>query len=340
MIVSRYTFVLLTALCLLAACDKQEPVIQQDHCAMQFDVAGITRAVSTSSQTITDSPFVVYGDMTFLENRSRTVVFNGTEVSYDGSQWVYADTQYWFPNHEHSFVAVHPASSACLSDFRYSSDSNLQFTYTYPVGNYKDATDVLVNTHRRRYTAGTPEPVCFTFNHILSNINIQFKYYDPDKGAVPMTLHSIVFKNIPVTADYGITPAPLAIGNMTSDYVKNPDSFDGWLIKERGDVTITFNGDNVKSIAPDGKPVKLFSDSDALFLIPNPESPTRMVISYTINEDGTWFDKTETAVIPAKWEAGTNYTLSLSINRNEFKVSIEVSDWEDGDTTVPTVPRK
>ncbi len=333
----------------MAACESQRPEIHTPYGAMEFEVAELSRASVTTSQNITASPFAVYGDMTFNANQSRTVIFNGSEVSFSGTanKWQYSDTQYWFPNHEHSFVAVHPypdaANAPCLSDIRYNSDSQLKFKYTYPTGNYKDAADVLAATHRRSYSgSGNVPPVRFSFAHILSNINIQVIYYNPSFDAVPLTVRGISFRNIPVEACYSVAPAKLSGNAMTYDYVTDPESYEGWTITKRGDLDIKFpdTGDDSRLIPPDYAPHQLFSGSDALLLLPNPETPTEMTISYTNYTGSERHDNTDTLSIPISWRPGYNYTLSFSVIHDKLLFSYEVEEWKFEEPTTTTVPRK
>lgn len=342
----RHTLLLLTALCLTVACEKQEPKSQLQSSAMEFDVAGITRAASTTSQNITEYPFAVYGDMTFIENGSRIEIFNGSKVYYEGN-WKYTDTQYWFPNHNHSFIALYPypdiANTVCLSDTQYTSDSKLKFTYTYPLSDYKKATDVLVATHRRKYTEGNATPVGLIFAHILSNINIQVSYTNPNADAVPLLMNSITFNNIPVEANYAITPAPLT-GNsvMTPDYVSDPDSFRGWTITKHDNLTINFpeSGKEVRYVAPGGQPHQLFSNNDTLLLLPNPKAPTEMIVEYTTYDDNGAHANTEQLSIPQGWQPGFSYTLSISFTNGKVEFSVTVTEWNPTKPINNTVPRK
>ncbi len=337
----RHTILLLTLCFLMASCNSQEPEIHTERGAMEFDIAGISRAVSTTSHNITESSFAIYGDMTFVKNQNTTVVFDGETATFSltDNKWHYSNTQYWFPDHEHSFVALHPAGSPCVSDIQYS-DSQLQFTYTYPFDNYSDAKDVLVATHRRDYTEGNADAVRFIFSHTLSNMNVQFIYYNPNRGAVPLRLNSITFKNIPVAATYAVAPAKLAGGSMTNDFAGDMAAFEGVTVTGRGDLKIDFDGDRAISIPPDGRPYNLFSDSDVLLLLPNPDTSSEMVVSYTTCDGGVWQDNTAEFDLPISWRPGFNYTLSISDIQDQLKFSIEVTPWKDGDTTNSIVPRK
>lgn len=338
----RHTLLLLTALCLLAACNEQEPKTQGQSSAMEFDVAGLTRAQSTTAQTITQSPFAIFGDMAFLGSGSPLVIFYGSDVTYDGSGWKYTDTQYWFPDHDHSFVAVHPARSESLSDFIYY-ENTLKFTYTYPLANYKEATDVLIATHRRNYTDDNPTPVHFTFSHILSHFNIQVAYTNPNVDAIPLTVNEITFKYIPVEASYSVTPAKVSENSdMTYDYVNDPQSYYGWTTKRVDNLTIKFptTGSDVRTVAPDGNPQQLFSATDALMLLPNPNPSTDLVVSYTTYDDNGAHPSTERLSIPQSWRPGLSYTLLISFTNGKVEFRFEVAEWKATDPINTTVPRK
>ncbi len=337
-------------LCLMASCDKQDPEIQHAACAMEFDVTCLSRATPTTSQNITDAPFVVYGDMTFIENGNRTVIFNGSPVTFTPStnKWTYTGTQYWFPQHDHSFVAFYPIDATCISPLQYS-DSKLKFTYTQP-SDYKETTDMLIATHRRKYIDGNADAIKFSFGHILSNISINATYSAAAVGDPYIMLTGITLKNIPTKATYGITPEALTgNSNMTSYCEFDAGSFYGWTITDRDDLKIEFpeNSQDARKISANEAPYSLFPTDDTLLLLPNPEAPTEMVVSYTTYvtpENSVTVSQAETATvtIPKGWLPGLTYILSLTIDNSHDKVkfSIDVAEWKAGKDTTTIVPRK
>ncbi len=336
-------------LCLMAtSCQSgadEPPTSRGNKVVFATEVASRTTLVSNSN--ITDHSFLVYGDMKRIDPQPGDpliTILNGAEVSYDPSarQWSYDDTRYWFPEFQHSFVALYPATTPCVSARQYS-NSKLTFTYRYPIDNYKDATDVLVTAHRRNYDGQNGGDIVFRFGHILSNFNINSKYTNPVAGAQPLVINEITFYNIPVRGDYSITPSPITGGSsMTYDFDPAPDTYDGWSITERGILKIEFpaSGDEARILPPDEKTYSLFSNSDGLLLIPNPDVSTEMMVKYTVYDDGEWRLKTERFAVPQGWRSGYSYTLSLHIDNRKVLFNIDVAEWEYTKEIETEVPRK
>lgn len=339
----RYRILLLTLPLLLAACGSQESAEPTEAAVMEFTTTVRSRSSLVSNDNFKQKPFEVYGDMTLA---SKTVVFDGTPVSFDfdRQEWRYSGEQYWFPNHEHSFVALYPADAPFLSGTVYS-DSKLSFTYTYPVDRYNDAVDMLVATHRRRYNDGATSRVAFGFDHILSAISLSMSYKGPSVVAsIPIRVNSITFKNIPLKAVFAITPAPLTDAtSMTGDYVGDPGAVDGWTVTDRGDFTIEFSKDpaNPTLIPFDNQRHQLFPASNPLLLLPDPKVATDIAVSYTtFGSDGSEVaDHTATVTLPNGLTTGLNHALSLTIVNDKTQIDISIAKWEEGDTLGITVPR-
>ncbi len=340
-------FMLVPAVMLgMAACQSgaDEPDGGGHGDAMTFTTEVTSRTSVVSNSSLKQSPIVLFGDMKF---GTKLVVFNGTYLTFDddSQKWMYTGTQYWFPKHEHSFAAYHPADASGLSDVRYS-DSKLFFTYTYPIDNYKNTTDLLIATHRRLYVEeGIADPVRLKFSHILSNISVDVKVKAPPVEVQSLTVNKIIFKNIPSKASYEVTAADLTAGSSsTYDYANDDATFYGWTVEERADLVMQFpaSGENSRIIPNDQKSHSLFTGSDALLLLPNPDSNTEMLISYTTTDatGSLVYDKTDKVTIPNDWKPGLSYLLALTIINGKTQFSIEVADWKQGDDTENTVPRK
>ncbi len=335
------------AIWLLAACQSgvDEPEVSAGM--ITFATEEASRSNTATNSSITDLPICVYGDMFRRDDSAETTLhstFDATELRYDTSngQWTYDRPQYWFPGYQYSFVAFCPANTSNLSSINYQ-NSQLQFTYNYPVSDYRKADDLLVTAHRRNYIEGTDGTVIFQFSHILSNISIQVEYVDPTGEALPLVINSITLRRIPVKADYSIVPATLSPnGWMTSDFNHLPGTVDGWTLTDRGDLTIQFpdKGSDARTIPSDDSYHSLFSADKPLLLLPNPEEATAMTISYTTFENNLIKSKTDELTIPISWLPGAKYNLSLRISNRTTIFGVTVTDWKEGTTTDTTVPRK
>lgn len=300
---------------------------------VQFATSDISRASVTTETDVTGSTFAVYGDMKFMKEANPTpvVIFNNTEVkysSYDG--WKYdGQKQYWFPNHEHSFIAMHPAGTGSPSY----SNSTLSFTYTLP-DHYADTPDILMATHRRMYKdeASSPAtPVRLSFFHILSRVNFMLK---DDKAADIVRVTKIELEGVNHTGTFTITPAPLLSGSgQTDDYTLF------WTgISNKGTLTA-----NISVDVPENKTCPLFPDNNALFVIPQPDNQgVIMKITYTLIDAGTKDEElTLTAETPiGGWETGKVYTYSMTVSEitKEIYLTVSVKDWQTANYPDITVP--
>lgn len=332
-----YFYLISFVACLAAACSENAPDIDKvgNGYELAFDVADLSRADAMTNISFSDSKFAVYGDMKFMENYAHTIIFDKTIVTYRNGKWGYSDTQYWFPRHEHSFVAVYPVDAAGMSDTKYS-DSELSFTYTLP-DNFESANDLMVATHRRKMPEDNPSysalPVKFGFFHILSRVNFQVKN---DKAADILKVTQIKLKGINRTGTFSIAPASLLSGcEQTDDY---DSSWTGISNKD------TFTANILVNIR-ETETGSLFPDDNALFMIPQPDNKDIiMEITYEQWDDGEMFEEhTLTAVTPiGGWEWGKMYTYTINIEEitREIYVTVSVKDWQSkgpSDITVPEI---
>lgn len=328
-----YIFVLSFAACMFASCsedDVPDVVDSGKESELIFDVADQSRATATTGLSFEDSKFAIYGNMRFM-NYDPIEIFNKTIVTYNHGKWRYSDTQYWFPNHEHSFVAIHPADAA-ISNATYS-DSQLTFTYTLP-DDYQAAVDLLAATHRRMYddqTTSYATPIVLRFWHILSRVNFIVENQD---AADNVRVTKIVLEGINKQGTFSIIPAPLSSGSkQTDDYTYS------WTdISKPGNLTA-----NIQVDVPENEARPMFPDNNALLMIPQPDNNgVIMHITYTLIDSGC-ADETLTMTAQAPiggWEPGKvyNYTLGVEENTKEVYLTLSVKNWQTPSANGITVP--
>lgn len=326
-----YIFILSIAACLVTSCTDDAPGIVDagNDYELTFDVADRSRASVTGMLNFQGSEFAIYGDMKFKDNNPQ-IIFNKTIVSYKNGQWGYDDTQYWYPKHEHSFIALHPVDITGLSDTRYS-DSRLTFTYTLP-DNFQSAQDLLVATHRRMFEDGTQSSsATLRFWHILSRVNFNVK----DEGAADnVKVTKIVLEGINKKGTFSIIPAPVSSGGkQTDDY-----TFSWTDISNKGNLTA-----NISVEIPENEVRPLFPDNNALLMIPQPDNQdVIMHISYTLYDANAQpKELTLTAQSPiGGWMPAKEYTYTIAIREisKEIDITVSVKDWQTPKATGITVP--
>lgn len=309
------------AACMVASCSDDTPDVKADDGReLTFDVAEQSRATSMTTLNFSDSKFAVYGDMKFMDN-DPIVVFDKTIVRYVDGKWRYNDTQYWFPKHLHSFIALYPAVATGLTEPEYQ-NTRLSFTYTLP-DDFKAATDLMVATHRRMY-ADTPSattPVTLGFGHIMSRINFDVKN---DAAADNVRVTKIVLEGINKKGSFTISPAPLLSGSgQTDDYTS------AWSdISNKGTLTADINVN-----IPEDEVRPLFPDDNALFMVPQPDNHgVIMSITYTLYDAGAQpEEQTMIARTPiGGWEPGKIYTYTIAIEETtkEIYLTVSVKPWQ------------
>lgn len=343
---SFYIFLSVFVVCVASSCDSDRPGNEDGKgIGLSFVTPGITRSSVTTDLNTPGARFAVCGDRIKGESGSgRVVIFSNTEVEYDGASWHYGETRYWLPGNEYSFVAIHPAAvlSGDGGDSQYS-NSTLSFRYTIPVSdegriNRDELADIIAAAHRRKYNndgnLSFSSPVKLNFFHTMSRINFLLKY---EGQADKVTITRIELEGVDKTATFTLVPAPLSAGGIQTD-----DCTFSWSsVSDRGSLVADINADvNNCETQP------LCPDSDAIFMIPQPENNgIIMKISYIYDRGDDPEEQTLTAQTPiGGWEAGKVYSYSIALNIVEENVNmnfdVNVADWKEGASSDVSVPRK
>lgn len=189
----KKSFLILATAAMFAACtndsfrsDIEESQVEigfstyiQKPVATKADNSAATEANSLSAYHTT---FVVNGYKTV--GGSNETVFNNQEVSYSSSAWNYSPKKIWDKSASgYSFFAAAPATGWTYADEKYKytdfelTGSSLEPTTTLnAAANFsgKD-TDLMIATDVLNYDTYANTPVNFSFNHILSRLNIAVK---------------------------------------------------------------------------------------------------------------------------------------------------------------------
>lgn len=325
----RYPYILFLAVCLLSSCTSDTP---DQHFGksgeVSFDVSDKTRA----SVATNFNEFAVFGDMKFPVNAATapTVIFNNTKVEYTNDKWSYRSVQYWFPQHEHSFIAVSPISVFSADNPPQYLNSTLSFRYTIPTsvdGNSitsKDLMDIVVATHRRLYNPDDPNTtIILRFGHIMSLINLAPALDDNSLSRNGyIKIHKLEFSGVKIKARFDIQPASRLSGNQTDDMILNVTE------KEDGNFTIGF-ATPVK-VENDAKNVSLFTDNDAIIMLPQvfaSDSDSEIIVHYTINED-TSMQQVGLSLKNLKWDSAKSYLYRFTIEKRGIKFDkCEITPW-------------
>lgn len=312
---------LFAALALAAvACSKSEVVEQPSPLAIGFDspfIENSTKATDlTTGENGTLQDFGVYGYVEAVGG----IIFNNEKVSKNGSAWTYANTQYWVAGKPYYFTAIAPASqgdkytptgvnAGTINFDNTSADIDLLYAHTSVAAITGPIT-------------AQPDPVKFSFNHILSRVKFSFKNEMVAENA------KITISNVAITDAYKTGTATITDGALASWTPADPTN------------TVSFAGiDNAIEINTEG-------ETDHMYFIPANETYT---LTFTVAlTQGTVAiaTKTHTVTIPAvNMQAGFSYDFKAVLNEANvvdqlFPITFtaEATPWADFSEVTPTVP--
>ena len=339
---SKHIFPFAFAVCAMTSCvsESSDPELSVSrNQKVTFDISSITRGQVTTADNIRANSFAVFGDVKYTyydesESTERKEVFlNRSEVRYvsdeSNSGWKCTDEPFWYPNGEHSFVAIHPYSGITETQTTYSNNT-LSFKYTLP-DKIEDIHDLLVATHRRMYQNKNNTPatsVKFKFSHILSRINITLNI---EGSSDDITVTKIELDGLSKSGIFNITPAPLSPGSsQTDDYNLS------WSDHSN-------NGILSIDVADKGQGA-LFSESRALFVIPQPDN-NKVIMKISYKSKGE--DSEQTLIAHESlggWSVGKIYSYSITLNTAtespNINLDVSVEEWHSEPGNEVVVPRK
>lgn len=238
----------LAAVAMLAACSKEDTLVQQAPEAIGFDNAFVensTRSVETPGYSTTKlfNDFAVYG---FVEGAS---LFDGVKVAKDGTVtngeltevWKYAGTQYWIAGANYDFYAVAPFTGnwAIKADTT-PSDAGAVISFT----NENGTQDLLYSSIvEQQGKASGNSAVAFTFKHILSKVKFSFE------NGYNASAATICVRDIKITNAYATGDAALAKDDATTTDVDETIAWDN----QAGAINVAFGNATDAEATTDAK---------------------------------------------------------------------------------------
>ena len=335
----KYSIYALTAVCVIGSCSSESPDGQsEDTQEVEFTTGSGSRSAVTTTSNLTGKAFAVYGDMKPIDataDASSTIVFNKEQVAFQSNSksWKYGRSIYWFPSHQHSFVALHPfeaigttvAGKTTVTNVRYQ-DGTLSFSYTHP-DDYKNASDVLVATHRRDYVpelGKKADPVNFTFEHTMAVLDIVAKYTEPlvyGNQNNRIEIQEVILENINVSGNYSIRPDDLTEGK---DRTSTHDTTGKWTDLKSGSRSFkgtSYNGlvntENRTDVIPYRR---LYSNSDEFIVLPKEKGDVKMTVRFDlyVNMTKAAEHTLSTVFEDAEWKAGQKIRYELIFTAGEI----------------------
>ena len=173
----KKVFLALAAVVALAACSKEETLVQQAPEAIAFENAFVDNATrSVVDPTLTageleelENGFSVYGFVTSdADTNAWASIFTDEQVKFAGGAWGYTNTQYWIEDVTYDFCAIAPYHAGWDTVTATKSGALLSFTSD-------GETDLLyAQNNGVQKPTGNDKSVHFTFRHVLSKVRFSF----------------------------------------------------------------------------------------------------------------------------------------------------------------------
>ena len=193
------------AVAALAACTTEQTIVAPQNEAISFDtfVDNSTRAEDITTNNIAN--FGVYGTVT--KGGNSALIFNNTEVTKSGDDFVYSPAQYWIAAAQYDFLAFAPYANA---KWAYTpTNAQVAKTGTFSFNNETAAADQDVvyayktKTTENELNASNTQAVEFTFKHILSKVAFSFTNTFTD-GNTTLSVYNVQINNTAKTGTMAI----------------------------------------------------------------------------------------------------------------------------------------
>lgn len=174
-----------------------------------------TTHVAKASKALTNdnfSKFYVYGTYKPSNSTAPVIVFDGTEVYKDGTNWKYTEggDRYWVPNESYDFYAYSCENTKFSSTDGNILNANLNERVLNLRGVRSDETHQhdltfakITNQSRPAHSEGvTPEKVNLQFKHILSRVKFTIKTNFVADGKYKVTISDLKINNFRNVGDF------------------------------------------------------------------------------------------------------------------------------------------
>lgn len=331
------TALFVSAAVLLGSCTK--PQGEEHGTAIGFSTSTVSQVEgtksnhtgeSTTTETLQNKPFGVYGMYSVTDGGKGTNVFDfsspvevryTTEGSSTEKNWTYTFSgsqysakKYWKRNMYYRFRAYHPYDATLLQSS--SSADGIDIEYRI----LDDSYDLLLASAKRYPANDGYGRVQLVFNHALCAL--KFK---------------IAFKET-------VTPATYT-DNIIHFYIKGLNayghlSYTGFGKDEAFNWQGTFNsqdklyewtGDKTFGVKGHVEPTDILESTKYFFAIPqtcsDPANGPTSIHLFTRKSGGDNEIDHTVNLKPLKWEAGKIYTYTLLVNKSDIEVSVTIEPW-------------
>lgn len=312
----------------MSSCSVDKVVDQAEARYIGFDPFAnkVTRA-TTTAQGLGHSSFSVFGR--YKEGTSTyNVIFNSKEVKWTGStlgdtggSWKYEPLVPWVSSKDYEFAAIAPYSASYEDAYNYENDTytlgSITLNAAMSEGKYTNQIDYMTAITVNRNSGTSTAAVSFTFNHIASKIDFNFKPKTEDPNAWPS----------PVKIDI----KKITLANVNTVNVYNADNWgtsntSGTFEKGNGTAiygTTTYDGSDVRALEGQFSWLVVPQKNDETYSAET-SSGRKLTIKFDVSTQdaaGNYTvkvltDKEATIDITTDWNKNTHYTYIVYIGSN------------------------
>lgn len=307
----------------MSSCSVDKVVDQAEARYIGFDPFAnkVTRA-TTTAQGLGHSSFSVFGRYE-EETSTYNVIFNSTEVKWTSSDlddasgsWKYEPLVPWVSSKEYEFAAIAPYSASYEDAYDYTDDTytlgSITLNAAMSDSKYTNQIDYMTAATVSQNSGTSTDAVSFTFNHIASKIDFNFRPKTADPNAwlspVKIDIKKITLAQVNTVNAYNES----SWGTSTT-----PGTF------EKGDGSAIYG-----TTTYDGTSTKALDGQFSWLVVPQKNAETSSGRKLTIKFDVSTQDaagnytvkvltnKEATIDITTDWNKNTHYTYTVYIGSN------------------------
>lgn len=328
-------FFAVLALAGLAACSTDEVVSRPEGAVIGFDNAFVensTRANDIDANNLTN--FGVYGSVVKVVNGSNQqgMIFANQEVT--GSKdngYSYSPKQYWIAGASYDFVAFAPYQTGANATWTYApavgtAAENGTITFdNAKAGANQDFLFAATSCNTPATFTQEPDPVGFTFNHMLSRVKLSFTNGFQSNGNIKLVVKNVHITNTAAVGTLAVAKAESATAAAVAD--------DWTTVATNNNLDVTFGDvEGAAQLAENG------SGSTTHFYVIPAEREYNITFDVDLYQAGVLLDTyNRSAKVTVDFTRGMSYDLKATLNQTntsdegqlypiEFTVT-DVNDW-------------
>ena len=338
----------------MAACSNEDVISRPALPMIGFDtfVENSTRAADITADNLAN--FGVYGSVVNSQNQ-QGMIFANQKVTKTTDGYTYSPAQYWIAGAKYDFVAFAPYQSGADATWTYApavatgatvatAAENGTITFdNAKAGANQDFLFAATSCNTPATFTQEPDPVGFTFNHMLSRVKLSFTNRFQSNGNIKLVVKNVHITNTAAVGTLAVAKAESATKAAVAD--------DWTTVATNNNLDVTF-GD----VAAAAQLAENGSGSTTHFYVIPAEREYNITFDVDLYQAGVYLDTyNRSAKVTVDFTRGMSYDLKATLNQTntsdegqlypiEFTVTrvekwdnnLETpeEDWTDVNTTV------